>query len=425
MRNTKIFCMMAIVTCLGLGASGCGKYDYDSEQIYTKHKKACEASIDRANGVLYPALSADQIALQIENGELKSYEGQFLYEEGVCECDNTECAVGEVCYEFSDDTVKCVDYMCDEGERKCVENNGFALKFRCEDYKWKAEGFCSVGKCHENGIECAANSSNVMDIDVIEDKIDSECSNGICIEIGSNEFGRKAYMFMPCEEGKMRQDKQEICDYNCNDDEKQGDLGCVQCNINDNICEDDDNHLRACINGEFKRFMCENGCRDGACLEKPATGKCVNGSKMCDRDEAGAPVLKTCKNGVWEESSCGDGWRCEMNNDGKAECVVDADFDQDCTYLDKRCNENGYIEICQNKEWMNYKEYIKEMCPAGSTDCIADTSDGISSYCANDGNNNVHEWCEKKDKNYQYKKESCEAGSVCGDGECSGGGVCV
>ncbi|MBQ4359856.1 MAG: hypothetical protein II767_06330, partial [Proteobacteria bacterium] len=92
MKNYKKLLIAVVLIGLGLGVSGC-KYEYDPDQIYTKHKNACEFSIR-----------------SIENNSPMMVVGEFLYNDGVCKCKENECSVGEVCYEKFDGDIICVDY---------------------------------------------------------------------------------------------------------------------------------------------------------------------------------------------------------------------------------------------------------------------------------------------------------------------------
>ena len=332
MKNTKFICMMAALTCLGLGVSGCGKYDYDNDQIYTKHKNACEASIDN-------------IEMRYSSSMSKGV-GQFLYEDGVCECDDNRCSVGEVCYEKINGSIICVDYMCNDGERKCVSGKSSAYIYGCSELNWKLEKICGgeneSGRCNADKTDCEKCDGNV-----------GGCESE-CILVASNEFGHEYYEYKSCDKNG-NPEKPKKCAFKCNDKIENGELGCVDCEKNE--CRDDKN-LNVCDNGEFHVTTCPNGCSDGEC-------KCNDGDVRCSGN-----VLENCANGKW-----GTQETCENGCSG-GKCKVD------CDDGDVKCDGNK-VKICTNGEWEDNQEcnYGCYDLKNGRAGCNCDGGDYLSLKC--------------------------------------------
>lgn len=327
MKSYKKLLIAVVLIGLGLGVSGC-KYEYDPDQIYTKHKNACEFSIR-----------------SIENNSPMMVVGEFLYNDGVCKCKENECSVGEVCYEKFDGDIICVDYMCNDGERKCVSGKGGAYIYGCSELNWKLEKICGgeneSGRCNADKTDCEKCDGNVGGCEPTE-TIDCEPE---CIWVASNEFGHEYYEYKSCDKNG-NPEKPKKCAFKCNDKIENGELGCVDCEKNE--CRDDKS-LNVCDNGEFYVTTCPNGCSDGEC-------KCNDGDVRCSGID-----VQSCRDGKWiTDASCSNG--C---SEGK--CKVD------CDDGDVKCDEDKYM-ICSGGNWD-----VSDEC--GESGCFYDENNKVMCKC--------------------------------------------
>lgn len=380
MKNYKSLLVVAVMIGLSLGVCSC-KYEYDPDQIYTKHKNACEFSIR-----------------SIENASPMMVAGEFLYNDGVCKCKENECSVGEVCYEKIDGEIICVDYMCNDGDKKCVENDGLSFAYKCEGYKWKPDGFCKSGQCDEGGFECLSNVAGMADDDgmytatpaVSEDKEVVNPCTSICIPTEANEGGRTSFFYIPCEGDVLNADSYKLCEFECDES------GCIDCERD--VCSGD--NLIVCNDGVPSGKECDYGCIDGKCRQKTQDNReCDDNQRKCE----GSQVM-VCMNGKWEKEGAPCSKRCFMGN--CVECIKDGNM---------TCSMDN-IMVCRDGKWLDEQD-------CGSYGCFDDENGAHCGECLNDDVQCVDDKVIKRCENGKWGKgEECDNGCIIDD---TGKGMCA
>ena len=472
MRKTTALCVSIILASSGALVSGCDSGEQPYDGSYKMHKEACERSIKRATNSMNRGLQNVSDA----NMETETYNGSFVYVDGRCKCDEVLCDVGEVCNDYvSLNAPKCVSFVCANGQTKCIDTAGMGFLYECKNNAWRVVRNCGIGSCANNVcgdvvsvVEESLVESEISSVVVEEDKTVEQMGGGydfeqlkrgVCEPLenkvvdgvdSGNEM--RQYLYVKCVD-EMNCDYKD-CYKEC--DEETGCEGCVEDSIE---CEasDGSGKSRQCKNGEWGDFECGEGyyCNKNTNqCEVKVSDDAVCSKDLCENDAENHGKIAKCGGGKYGEKifcdeknkySCESDSKCGECVNGERECTSDGyrvcgmgkwSDEEKCKNNescvkgkcvecekenDKRCNDKGYIEICNEGKWINYKDYNSQVCSVSGLECKKD--EGVKSYCVSDSR---FASCE----NGAYQEDNCKDKMKCEQGKCVGDGsggieICV
>ncbi|MFH2063015.1 MAG: hypothetical protein ABIJ46_02560 [bacterium] len=333
-------------------------------------------------------------------------------------CGDDECGDGETCADCVEDCGECppacgngvcnpyedcdscpADCGCDGEHEACVEGECVVDPFcgdgECdahEDCSWCDDCLCASGESCSDG-ECV---------------VDPYCGDGICDPHES------------CDDCEVDCD---VCPPRCGDDECSGAEDC-------NTCQDDCGDCPAeCGDGECTGDESCSGCPAdcGGCPSECGNGVCEY-SEFCDTCPDDCDECPSyCGDGICDPDSCeGDESCCESPATCPSDC---SESEDECERRERRCSEDGLVEICIHDYVEGRDEWTPVYCPAGTV-CEDGTCLPPEPAFCGDGTCDDDESCGGcPDDCGCGDGRSCIDGAcvvdpVCGDGECNGEEAC-
>ena len=285
-----------------------------------------------------------------------------------------------------DDSVTVrVSKACDgTTEKLCVDENGKATIYVCENNSWTNISICKDGGCNTNKTGCEDENLELCTPE------DTQCTeNGLRTCSKDSKWSDP----VPC---------QDVCE------KIDGVSQCVSCSPGSKVCDETGMSYAVCdLKGEYGEYeKCGTGlkCLNGDCVEDDSTDEtCTSGDTKCEGN-----ILYSCDDEKWHEKDCEE-YRCVEHNGGYS-CT-------ECENNSFQCNGNN-VQKCTNGFWEEDSKCDE------NKQCENDTLDGVSyvrcaDKCESDESRCVDVDGKKKEVcegGVYHLKDACEFG--CTDGEC-------
>ncbi|MBQ9243619.1 MAG: hypothetical protein IJ165_10445 [Proteobacteria bacterium] len=340
----------------------------DGDKLIWKHQEPCKlgcaGDICACDDNVAPICDGNNV-VKCENGSWNKVNcGDYGCIDGACKCNDGDvrCNDGDVQECKNGNWIKkesCLNgcsngacrEVCEEGSVKCDKDKYMI----CSGGNWNNSDQCGENGCfydENNQLMCKCTDNNL------------KCENGNlmkCIDGKWHERGNKGGEWVDTKTNLVELEENCIC----NQDGME--VSSLTDNNNDGfklICKPCYNGNNGGVNIGNESATAGPECfgRQGRVSCNPdysACGECLNDSTMCD--ETGAPVLKTCVDGKWNEGEdCLAG--CKID-DGNAVCAGGGDSEkcienkERCIYRceDETCTKIGVIhQKCDKKgDWID------------------------------------------------------------------------